>query len=135
MNLITVMLVVLLLLFAGFLAGSEAAINSVSRVYVEELKKSSRSVNWVRKVLSEPARYLNVLLFVRKASELTATVFVAQALIGEIDSLNWALAISVFTMLTLSYVVVGVGPRTLESNVLVPGLFQPASQLYCFPKF
>ena len=113
MNLITVMLVVLLLLFAGFLAGSEAAINSVSRVYVEELKKSSRSVNWVRKVLSEPARYLNVLLFVRKASELTATVFVAQALIGEIDSLNWALAISVFTMLTLSYVVVGVGPRTL----------------------
>ena len=36
MNLITVMLVVLLLLFAGFLAGSEAAINSVSRVYVEE---------------------------------------------------------------------------------------------------
>jgi CBS domain containing-hemolysin-like protein len=106
-------LVILLLLFAGFLAGSEAAINSVSRVYVEELKKSSRSVMWVRKVLSEPARYLNVLLFVRKASELTATVLVAQTLIGEISSLNLALAISVFTMLILSYVVVGVGPRTL----------------------
>ena len=113
MNLVNLILVIALLLFAGFLAGSEAAINSVSRVYVEELKKTSRSVTWVRKVLAEPARYLNVILFVRKAAELTATVVVAQTLIGEFKSLNWALTISVLTMLILSYVVVGVGPRTL----------------------
>jgi CBS domain containing-hemolysin-like protein len=113
MNLVNLFLVIALLLFAGFLAGSEAAINSVSRIYVEELKKSSRSVAWVRKVLAEPARYLNVILFVRKAAELTATVVVAQTLIGEFKSLNWALTISVLTMLILSYVVVGVGPRTL----------------------
>ena len=113
MNLVNLFLVIALLLFAGFLAGSEAAINSVSRVYVEELKKTSRSVAWVRKVLAEPARYLNVILFVRKAAELTATVVVAQTLIGEFSSLNWALTISVLTMLILSYVVVGVGPRTL----------------------
>lgn len=113
MNLVNLFLVITLLLFAGFLAGSEAAINSVSRVYVEELKKTSRSVAWVRKVLAEPARYLNVILFVRKAAELTATVVVAQTLIGEFSSLNWALTISVLTMLILSYVVVGVGPRTL----------------------
>ena len=113
MNPLSFLSVLLLLLFAGFLAGSEAAINSVSRVYVEELKKSSRSATWVRKVLSEPARYLNVILFVRKAAELSATVLVAQALIGKFESLNLALAISVITMLILSYVVVGVGPRTL----------------------
>jgi CBS domain containing-hemolysin-like protein len=57
-----------LLLFAGFLAGSESAINSISRVFVEELQvKSSRAAAWVQKVVKEPARYLNVILFVRKA--------------------------------------------------------------------
>ena len=54
-----------LLLFAGFLAGSESAINSISRVFVEELQvKSSRAAAWVQKVVKEPARYLNVILFV-----------------------------------------------------------------------
>lgn len=103
-----------LLLFAGFLAGSESAINSISRVFVEELEsKSSKRAAWVQRVLSEPARYLNVVLFVRKAAELGATVIVAEALIDQFDSLALAMGISVGVMLVLSFVVVGVGPRTL----------------------
>ncbi|MFM8385159.1 MAG: hemolysin family protein [Actinomycetota bacterium] len=106
--------VVALLLFAGFLAGSESAINSISRVFVEELEsKSSKRAAWVQRVLSEPARYLNVVLFVRKAAELTATVIVAEALIDLFDSLAVAMSVSVGAMLVLSFVVVGVGPRTL----------------------
>ena len=82
MSVLVVISVTFLLLFAGFLAGSEAAINSISRIYVEELQeKSSRKAAWVRKVLAEPARYLNVILFVRKAAELSATVLVAEELI------------------------------------------------------
>ena len=103
-----------LLLFAGFLAGSESAINSISRVFVEELEsKSSKRAAWVQRVLSEPARYLNVVLFVRKAAELGATVIVAEALIDQFESLATAMGISVGVMLVLSFVVVGVGPRTL----------------------
>lgn len=106
--------VALLLLFAGFLAGSESAINSISRVIVEELQtKSSKRAAWVRKVLSEPARYLNVVLFVRKAAELTATVLVAESLVDQFDSLVAAMSTAVAVMLVLSFVVVGVGPRTL----------------------
>ena len=106
--------VALLLLFAGFLAGSESAINSISRVIVEELQtKSSKRAAWVRKVLNEPARYLNVVLFVRKAAELTATVLVAESLVDEFDSLVAAMSTAVAVMLVLSFVVVGVGPRTL----------------------
>ena len=79
--------VVALLLFAGFLAGSESAINSISRVFVEELQvKSSRAAGWVQKIVKEPARYLNVILFVRKACELTATVIVAESLREFFDS-------------------------------------------------
>ena len=106
--------VALLLLFAGFLAGSESAINSISRVIVEELQtKSSKRAAWVRKVLNEPARYLNVVLFVRKAAELTATVLVAESLVDQFDSLVAAMSTAVAVMLVLSFVVVGVGPRTL----------------------
>ncbi len=52
-------------------------------------------------------------LFVRKAAELTATVIVAEALIDLFDSLAVAMSVSVGVMLVLSFVVVGVGPRTL----------------------
>lgn len=114
MSALVISVVVALLLFAGFLAGSESAINSISRVFVEELEsKSSKRAAWVQRVLSEPARYLNVVLFVRKAAELTATVIVAEALIGLFDSLAVAMSVSVGAMLVLSFVVVGVGPRTL----------------------
>ncbi|MFM7350769.1 MAG: hemolysin family protein [Actinomycetota bacterium] len=114
MSILVISVVVALLLFAGFLAGSESAINSISRVFVEELEsKSSKRAAWVQRVLSEPARYLNVVLFVRKAAELTATVIVAEALIDLFDSLAVAMSVSVCAMLVLSFVVVGVGPRTL----------------------
>ncbi|MFM8235676.1 MAG: hemolysin family protein, partial [Actinomycetota bacterium] len=114
MSILVISVVVALLLFAGFLAGSESAINSISRVFVEELEsKSSKRAAWVQRVLSEPARYLNVVLFVRKAAELTATVIVAEALIDLFDSLAVAMSVSVGAMLVLSFVVVGVGPRTL----------------------
>jgi len=113
-SILVISVVVALLLFAGFLAGSESAINSISRVFVEELEsKSSKRAAWVQRVLSEPARYLNVVLFVRKAAELTATVIVAEALIDLFDSLAIAMSVSVGAMLVLSFVVVGVGPRTL----------------------
>ena len=127
MSALVVLSVTFLLLFAGFLAGSEAAINSISRIYVEELQeKSSRKATWVRKVLAEPARYLNVILFVRKAAELSATVLVAEELIKNSSSIPLAITSAVLIMLTLSYVVVGVGPRTLGKQRAGSWIF-PAS--------
>ncbi|MFM8405616.1 MAG: hemolysin family protein [Actinomycetota bacterium] len=109
--------VIFLLLFAGFLAGSESAINAISRVFVEELEvKSSRAAAWVQRVIKEPARYLNVILFVRKACELTATVIVAHAFVDIFESNLAGLSTAVGIMLVLSYVVVGVGPRTLAKQ-------------------
>ena len=114
MSILLISVVVLLLLFAGFLAGSESAINSISRVIVEQLEtKSSKRAAWVQRVLAEPARYLNVVLFVRKAAELTATVIVAESFVDQFDSLAIAMSSAVAVMLVLSFVVVGVGPRTL----------------------
>lgn len=117
MSIFSILSVIALLLFAGFLAGSESAINSISRIYVEQLEeRNSRRASWVARVLAEPARYLNVILFVRKACELTATVIVAEGLRNYFESSIQALAAAIAIMLLLSYVVVGVGPRTLAKQ-------------------
>ncbi len=106
-----ILAIIVLLAIAGFLAGSEAALTSISRVIVEELE-ARRGGAILRKVASDPARYLNVVLLVRKACELTATVLLAIILFDRFDG-GQALGLTVAIMVVLSYVIVGVGPRTL----------------------
>ena len=114
MNLVTVLIVILLLLFAGFLAGSESALNSISRVIVDDLiENKPKQAQRLMKVIQEPYRYLNVLLLVRKTCELSATVLAADAFLANTHHHALSLVVTIAVMVTLSYVVVGVGPRTL----------------------
>jgi CBS domain containing-hemolysin-like protein len=108
---VLVLAIVALLIFAGFLAGSEAALTSISRIKIDELG-SRRGGGILRRVTSDPARYLNVLLLVRKTCELTATVLLAVILSHDFAGAQ-ALSLTVLIMVVLSYVIVGVGPRTL----------------------
>ena len=106
--------VILLLALASFLAGSEAALNSMSRVAVDAILERSKAQGaMVARIVKDPARYLNVVLLVRKAAELTATVLVAEALIVAMENDLAAVALAILIMVVASYVVVGVGPRTL----------------------
>jgi CBS domain containing-hemolysin-like protein len=108
---ILILAIVALLMFAGFLAGSEAALTSISRIKIDELG-SRPGGEILRRVTSDPARYLNVLLLVRKTCELTATVLLAVILSHDFAGAQ-ALSLTVLIMVVLSYVIVGVGPRTL----------------------
>jgi CBS domain containing-hemolysin-like protein len=103
--------IVLLLGFAGFLAATESALTSISRVLIEELE-SKRGGELLKKFSKQPAKYLNVILLVRKTCELTATVLLASILLRNYPSAQ-AMALTVLIMVIVSYVVVGVGPRTL----------------------
>jgi CBS domain containing-hemolysin-like protein len=78
---------------------------------VEELE-GKRGGALLRKYSAQPARYLNVILLVRKLCEFTATVLLASILLRNYSSAQ-AMALTVAIMVVLSYVVVGVGPRTL----------------------
>ena len=114
MSLLGILLVIALLFLAGFLAGSESALNSISRVWVEDLgDRKPKLAQRLSKILAQPARYTNVMLLVRKACELSATVFVAQAILTRDGNLAVRMALVILVMVVLSYVVVGVGPRTL----------------------
>ena len=111
MSPIAIASIIALLAFAGFLAASESALTSISRIVVEELE-GKRGGALLRKYSAQPARYLNVILLVRKLCELTATVLLASILLRNYSSAQ-AMALTVAIMVVLSYVVVGVGPRTL----------------------
>jgi CBS domain containing-hemolysin-like protein len=114
MTLLGIILVIALLIFAGFLAGSESALNSISRVWVEDLGgRKPKLATRLSKILAQPSKYTNVMLLVRKACELTATVLVAQAFISQGSAHVEQMAATIAVMVVLSYVFVGVGPRTL----------------------
>ena len=103
--------IILLLSFAGFLAATESALTSISRVLIEALE-SKRGGELLKKFSKQPAKYLNVILLVRKTCELTATVLLASILLRNYPSAQ-AMSLTVLIMVIVSYVVVGVGPRTL----------------------
>jgi hypothetical protein len=111
MSPIAIISIIALLIFAGFLAASESALTSISRVVIEEIE-GKRGTALLRKYTAQPARYLNVILLVRKLCEFTATVLLAVILLRNYSSAQ-AMALTVAIMVVLSYVVVGVGPRTL----------------------
>jgi len=111
MSPLAIISIIALLAFAGFLAASESALTSISRIVVEELE-GKRGGALLRKYSVQPARYLNVILLVRKLCEFTATVLLAVILLRNYSSAQ-AMALTVAIMVVLSYVVVGVGPRTL----------------------
>jgi len=111
MTIVNISAIVALIAFAGFLAASESALTSISRVLIEELE-SKRGGHLLKKYSQHPSRYLNVLLLVRKICEFTAAALLAVALLREYSSAQ-AMIATVVIMVVLSYVVVGVGPRTL----------------------
>jgi len=111
MSPVVIISIIVLLVFAGFLAASESALTSISRVVIEEIE-GKRGTALLRKYTAQPARYLNVILLVRKLCEFTATVLLAVILRRNYSSAQ-AMALTVAIMVVLSYVVVGVGPRTL----------------------
>ena len=114
MSIGTLLLIIFLLLVAGFLAGSESALTSLSRLLIEEIVESKpkykkRFENFVE----NPARFLNVILLVRKTCELTATALVPTFFVEQNSNKALALFGAISLMVAISYVVVGVGPRTL----------------------
>ena len=105
---------VILVMLAGLLAGAEAALSRVSRVRVEELvREGRRQAQRLLGVISDAPRYLNLLLLLRLVCELTAVVLVAAVALDVFDRRWQAVAVSAAAMVVVSYVVVGVSPRTL----------------------
>jgi len=114
MSFAEILLIIFLLFFAGFLAGTESALSNLSRVFIEHKSATkSRSSRALTKFAADPSRFLNVVLLVRKSAEFGAAALVAQIALNQLSNQREALALTVLVMVVASYVLVGVGPRTL----------------------
>jgi CBS domain containing-hemolysin-like protein len=104
----------LLVFVAGIFATIEAALSQVSRVRVENaLRDGRRGASALAELVRDPARYLNVLAFLRIACELVATVLVVLVCIDEFSERWQAGLVAGAVMLVVVYIGVGVAPRTL----------------------
>jgi CBS domain containing-hemolysin-like protein len=109
------LIVIGLVLVAGLLSASEAALGGFSRARAEELDDERRpGARRVLRILDDPPRYLNTALFLRLFSETSAVVLATLMIQHALGTGRWAVVlVSVAVMLVVSFVVIGVGPRTL----------------------
>ena len=117
-------LVAVLVVVAGLFSSAEAALSSFSKSRAEEIAGEGRpGAKRLLVIVEDPARYMNTALFLRLLSEIGAIVLatvvvtdlivtrdpVTQQVIGQ----WWAVAATVLVMVAISFVVVGVAPRTV----------------------
>ncbi len=103
-----------LVVVAGLLASAEAALSALSKARAAELVEAGRSrADRVLTVAEDPPRYLNTLLLLRMVAETTAIVLVALVVADAFDAWWSRILLAVGVMVVISYVVIGVAPRTL----------------------
>jgi CBS domain containing-hemolysin-like protein len=105
---------IVLVVVAWLAACAEAGLARVSSFRAEEAVRAGRRGSAkLMQVAADPTRYLNVALLVRVACEMAAAALVVFACLKEFDRTWQALAVAIAVMVLVSYVAVGVSPRTI----------------------
>ncbi|WP_328358083.1 hemolysin family protein [Mycobacterium sp. NBC_00419] len=102
-----------LIALGGLFAAIDAAISTVSVARVEELVRDERpGALRLARVMAERPRYINLVVLLRIACESAATVLLVAFLWDDLG-LTWGLVGAAAIMTVASFVVIGVGPRTI----------------------
>ena len=114
MNPTPVLIAAALVLLAGLFGAAEASLLTVSRARIDALVRTGRpGARALAAVAADRPRHVNLLLLLRLAAETAATVLLTVALLEVITPLWTAALTAGAIMLVVSYVLIGVGPRTL----------------------
>ncbi len=104
---------VLLVGLGGLFAAVDAAISTASLARVEEMVRDERpGAARLARVLLDRPRYINLVVLLRITCEVSATVLLVSYLDGYLG-VAWGLFAAAATMVVVSFVVIGVGPRTV----------------------
>ncbi|HEY4022162.1 MAG TPA: hemolysin family protein [Pseudonocardiaceae bacterium] len=107
-------LAVLGVLAAGAFGCADAALGALSTARVEELVRAGRpGARQLAAVVADRPRHINLLLLLRLVCELTATVLVTVVCLRVIVPSWLGVLVAAVGMVVVSYVLVGVGPRTI----------------------
>jgi CBS domain containing-hemolysin-like protein len=122
---------IVLTLMAGWWTSAEATLVSLSAVGAEQLAGMERpSSRRLQAVLADLPRYLNVLLLLRFACEISATVLAAAAFVHWFGA-DWrGFLPTLAVMVIVSYVVVGISPVSLGRRGAERLALMSASMLY-----
>ncbi|MFZ3270104.1 MAG: hemolysin family protein [Mycobacterium sp.] len=94
-------------------AAIDAAISTVSMARVHELVREERpGAARLAKVMADRPRHINLVVLLRIICEISATVLLAEFFYRDV-SRNWGLFDAAVVMVVTTFVVIGVGPRTL----------------------
>lgn len=105
---------VALVVVAWLAACAEAGLARVSSFRAAEaVRAGKRGSGKLAQVAADPTRYLNVALLVRVACEMAAGVLVTYGFLEVFDRTWQALLVAIAVMVLVSYVAVGVSPRTI----------------------
>ncbi|MQA24319.1 MAG: DUF21 domain-containing protein [Micromonosporaceae bacterium] len=110
-----------LVILAGTFAMVDSALSQVSPARAAELaREGSRRARVLQTVATDAPRHLNLLLLLRLVCELAATTVVALVAVGA-WGVGWAAAlVTAGAMTVVSFVLVGVGPRTIGRQHAYP---------------
>lgn len=104
---------VVLIALGGLFAAVDAAISTASLARVEEMVRDERpGAIRLARVLADRPRYINLVVLLRITCEVTATVLLVSYLDGPLG-VGWGLFTAAATMVVISFVAIGVGPRTV----------------------
>ncbi|KJR07051.1 MULTISPECIES: hemolysin family protein [Gordonia] len=103
----------LLTVLAGGFAATDAALATVSVARVDDLVKEGRAgARRLHTVVEQRGTYVGLAVLLRVLCEVAATTMVAVVAVDALGT-GWGIAVTVAAMTVVSYVAVGVGPRTL----------------------
>src|SRR5215212_7748600 len=119
---ITMLVVAVLLVpLAGVFGAMDAALQRVSKARVEEMRREGeKRADALEGVLADRARHVALLLLLRIVCEMLAAVLLTVVLAHLFDSMWRAVLTAAGIMIVVSYVLVGVGPRTLGRQHAYP---------------
>jgi CBS domain containing-hemolysin-like protein len=104
----------ILVVAAGGFAAADAALGTVSRARVDALVRARRfGAHQLAMVVADRPRHINLLLLLRLSCELSATVLVTLAVVRAFSPAWLAVLVASLVMIVVTYVIVGVGPRTI----------------------
>ncbi|BBY90110.1 MULTISPECIES: hemolysin family protein [Mycolicibacterium] len=107
------LIAITLILLGGLFAAIDAAISTVSLARVEEMVRDERpGAVRLNQVIAERPKYINLIVLLRIACEVTATALLV-AFLEDFWGLDWGLLAAAAIMVVVSFVAIGVGPRTI----------------------
>jgi len=111
----TLLAAALLVVLAGVFTAIDAAVASFSKARAVELVAEERAgAKRLVALLEDAPRHLNTALLLRLLCEISAIVMVTLELDEALDGAHWVSVLTAIgVMLVVSFVVIGVGPRTL----------------------